>query len=163
MSLDQFCRGELVSVTTTTTVEDIAREMKKFCVGSVVVTLAEGDRFTPVGIVTDRDLATRCLAEGRDPKIAVASDVMSHEVVVLRREASSISALKLMADQKVRRLVLIDDQGTACGLVSSDDLVRALAEQAEDVSLQLKLLATTISVQTGSYLRRRVHDFTRMA
>lgn len=107
------------------TVERVAGQMRDGHVGSVVVVRAG----RPIGIVTDRDLAMRVLAEGRDPRGTPVRDVMSRAPCTIADHRSIDSALHALRDAGVRRLPLVDAQGELVGIVTSDDLVKLLAEE----------------------------------
>lgn len=80
---------------------------------------------SPLGILTDRDLRSRVLAEGLGPETPVAA-VMTQPVITLGADASSLDALLLMSERRIRHLPLVEE-GAVVGLVAASDLVRAQA------------------------------------
>lgn len=108
---------------------DVACRMRDYRVGCVVVT--RGAR--PIGIVTDRDLAIRVVAEGRDPKATPVSDVVTYEATTLSREAGVETAVRLMRERGVRRLPIVTDDGRIVGIVTADDLTVLLAQQLAEL------------------------------
>jgi CBS domain-containing protein len=104
------------SVAPDTLLDVAARRMRDENVGCLPV--AEGDRL--VGMVTDRDLVVRALAEGR-PRMAV-SEIMSSEVLCCHADQPVEEAARLMEEHGVRRLVVLDREDRPVGVVSLHDL-----------------------------------------
>ena len=94
-----------------------ARAMAEDDIGDVLV--VDGDRLH--GIVTDRDIAIRVVAEGRDPESTALRDVCSTGLVTLSPDESVDEAARVMAEQAVRRLPIVHD-GRPVGIVSLGDL-----------------------------------------
>lgn len=124
MPIDDLARSDVVTADPSTPVTDIAAKMAEEGVGSVVVT--NGD--TPVGIVTDRDLTVRVLAEGADPTAHTASDVMTSDLCTADRDAGFYSATDTMAEHGVRRLPVCEGD-TLVGIITADDLNELLADE----------------------------------
>jgi CBS domain-containing protein len=97
-----------------------AEIMRDQDVGSVVVT--EGDDVC--GIVTDRDIAVRAVAAGRDPNETKVAEVCNRDVVSLSPDQSIDDAIRLMRDENIRRLPVLEG-GKAVGIVSLGDLAIA--------------------------------------
>jgi CBS domain-containing protein len=98
---------------------DVARQLSRERVGSVVVVDGEG---RPVGIVTDRDLRRRVVAEGRDPGSIDAGAIMSAPLIAIRPSAFAFEAVLEMTRHHIRHLVVVDDT-RAVGVVSSRDIM----------------------------------------
>ncbi|MBW8805821.1 MAG: CBS domain-containing protein [Catenulisporales bacterium] len=109
--------GSPVRVRPDTTVGDAAKLMREQGIGTVLV--ADGDRL--VGVVTDRDLVVRVLAEehGADAKVVGA---YSSEPVCVSPEDDVVVALDLMRTKAIRRLPVVEDDGRPIGIVSLGDL-----------------------------------------
>ena len=99
------------------TVADAAREMRDGDVGSVVVV----ENGTVAGIVTDRDIAVRVVAQGLDPDATRVSEVATMRPVTLTIDQSVDDAIRLVREQDVRRIVVVQDD-RAAGIVSLGDL-----------------------------------------
>jgi CBS domain-containing protein len=84
--------------------------------------VVEGDRL--VGTLTDRDIAIRVVAEGRDPESTTVKDVASTDVVTIDPEQELDEALRLMADHQVRRLPVVEEDGRVVGVVAQADVAR---------------------------------------
>lgn len=114
---------EAVTVAPDATAHEIAEVMDEESVGSVVVVDASG---APLGIVTDRDLARRVVAAGRDPEGTHARDVMTDKLVVAGHGESLPHMIELCRTHAIRRLPVVKD-GRVASVVSIDDMVFQLA------------------------------------
>ena len=91
-----------------------------------IAPVVEGDRL--VGVLTDRDIAVRVVAEGLDPEKVKVSEVASRDVVTLDPQQDLDEALRLMARHQVRRLPVVEEDGRLVGVVAQADV----AQQGED-------------------------------
>jgi CBS domain-containing protein len=99
------------------TVADAAREMRDGDVGAVVVV----ENGAVAGIVTDRDIAVRVVAQGLDPDATRVSDVATMNPVTLTVDQTVDDAIRLVREQDVRRIIVVQD-GRPAGIVSLGDL-----------------------------------------
>jgi CBS domain-containing protein len=99
------------------TLTDAAREMKSDDIGAVLVE----DGGSVSGILTDRDIVVRAIAEGRDPSSTKVGDVASRDVKTLTPDSSVEDAIKIVREQHVRRIPVVQN-GRAAGIVSIGDL-----------------------------------------
>jgi len=106
-----------VSMAATESVSTAARAMKEHGIGAVLI-IADG-RFS--GLVTDRDIAVRVLAENRDPVTTRLGDICSTELAVLGPDDDVEQAIRLVRQLAVRRIPVVQD-GIAVGVVSVGDL-----------------------------------------
>jgi CBS domain-containing protein len=95
----------------------VAKAMKDRDVGSLIVT----EQGTVTGIVTDRDIVIRGIAEDADPQTARVGDIATEELTALSPDDSVEDAIRAMRDQDVRRLPVVEG-GNAVGIVSLGDL-----------------------------------------
>jgi CBS domain-containing protein len=84
--------------------------------------VVEGDRL--VGTLTDRDIAIRVVAEGRDPDSTKTKDVASKDVVSVDPQQDLEEALRLMSEHQVRRLPVVEEDGRVVGVVAQADVAR---------------------------------------
>ncbi len=105
--------------------QDAAQRMRDVDVGL----LAVYDGSELLGVLTDRDLVVRVVAQGLDPSKTAVSDAMSPGLFRCREDDALSDALDQMATHHVRRLVVVDVRGEAVGLISVDDAARVEAEQ----------------------------------
>jgi len=108
--------------------------MRRQNVGSIVV--EQGGE--PVGIVTDRDLVTRVLADEINPASVTVASVMSRFPVFLSEQRDLGEALRLMSEMSVRRLPVVDANGRLLGMLSLDDVLVELAGQLGHVKELLR-------------------------
>ena len=108
-----------------TPVTEIAQRMRDLDVGSIPV--GENDRL--IGMVTDRDIICRCVADGRDAGKLTARDVMTKGIVYCRDQDSIDDALGIMESKQVRRLPVIDDNKRMVGILSFGDISHAASPQ----------------------------------
>jgi CBS domain-containing protein len=101
------------------TIREAAEVMKDFDVG-VLPVCDDDDRL--VGMLTDRDIAVRAVAEGKDPRTTRASDIMTPEVVYCFEEQDVVDAAKLMEAKQIRRLVVLNSDKRLVGILSLCDL-----------------------------------------
>jgi CBS domain-containing protein len=105
-----------VTLPATATVADAAQCMRDQSIGDVLV--SDNGSF---GIVTDRDIAVRVVAAGKDPKQAKLADCCSKDVATVPPDAAISEAARLMRDKAIRRLPVIEN-GKPVGMVSIGDL-----------------------------------------
>jgi CBS domain-containing protein len=84
--------------------------------------IVQGDRL--VGTLTDRDIAIRVVAEGRDPESTTVREVASTDLVTIDPEQSLDEALRLMAQHQVRRLPVVEEDGRLVGVLAQADIAR---------------------------------------
>ena len=102
------------------TVVEAARVMKQTDAGVVPVT--ENGRLA--GMVTDRDIAIRVVAEGKDPQSTPVREVASKNLVTVDPQQDLDEALRLMAQHKVRRLAVVEEDGRLVGVLAQADVAR---------------------------------------
>jgi len=124
-----------VSIAADAPLRAAAERMEDRAVGCLVVLDEDGHT---AGLVTDRDLVVRALAESRDVDRLRVADVMSAPAVVASPEENVDVLLGRMWRRGIRRLPLVDDDGTPIGLVSLDDLVEHLVDEMSDLSQDLR-------------------------
>jgi CBS domain-containing protein len=115
-------------VTPETSVREAARIMKEEGVGVLPVVERDGsDRL--VGIVTDRDIAVRHVAEGHDAASCPVSEAMTSNVRTARENDDVSDVMDLMGKEQVRRIPVVDDRGSLVGIVAQADIVREARDE----------------------------------
>jgi len=99
----------------------VANIMKQKDVGSVPVVESDGSRRL-VGIITDRDIVVKAIAEGRSAEAATVKDAMTPNPVSCREEDDVDHALKLMKERQVRRMPIVDSAGLLTGIIAQADV-----------------------------------------
>lgn len=108
----------------TTSVTDIAKLMKKEDIGCVPI--GENDRL--IGMVTDRDITVRGVANGGDLTSQTARDVMTKDIVYCTENEDIADAVHLMENKKLRRLPVINDEKRLVGMLSLGDVAHAASQ-----------------------------------
>ena len=108
---------------------DAAKLMIKNRVGSVV--LVDGDG-KPIGIVTERDLLRKVSASNKPAKDIAVKNIMSSPVISIKAYDSVETAAAVMAKRKVKRVVVVEEDGSCAGVLSTTDIVRKLARILAD-------------------------------
>ena len=116
-SIREIMTADPRTVASGATVAEAAREMRDGDVGSVVI--VESGKVT--GIVTDRDIAVRVVAQGLDPDATRVSEAGTMRPVTLTVDQTVDDAIRLVREQDVRRIIVLQD-GRAAGIVSLGDL-----------------------------------------
>jgi CBS domain-containing protein len=128
MKVSDCCVRKVEVVGPRRSVSEAARQMKEAAVGTLIVVDELG---RPLGIVTDRDLVLRFLADSGDPSRTPVERVMSGPVAWIHEETTLESALEEMTRLRVRRLVVVDGRERLVGLVALDDaLMRELGPES---------------------------------
>ena len=115
----------VMAVELNSTVKDCAKAMAKRGVSCAVITQGRA----AVGIVTERDLVSKILADAIDPKNVLVRDIMSTPLITVAPEATLAEASGLMAQYRIRRLAVVGGDGSLVGIVTTGDIARSLAEK----------------------------------
>jgi CBS domain-containing protein len=78
----------------------------------------------PLGVITDRDITCRIVAQGKNPLELTVADAMTAPAATVYRDTDVDECVRLMEENQVRRMVVIDDDGTVCGIIAQADLAR---------------------------------------
>jgi len=116
---------DVKTATPSLSLTDAAKLMKQEDVGSVPV--VDGERL--IGVLTDRDIVVRGIADGSDPHAVTAGDIASRDIVTVRPDDDLDEALRLMAQHQVRRLPVVDD-GHLVGVLAQADVAHEAKEKA---------------------------------
>ena len=131
-TLKELMNPNPVTLESNATAVDAARSMKDAAIGDILVT----DKGKLRGIVTDRDLVVRCLAEGKDPGSARLGDVCSPDPVTVGQDEDPARVVQMMKEASVRRIPVVDGDKPV-GVVSLGDL----AEDRDDKSALAEISA----------------------
>lgn len=120
-------------------IKELAERMDEEQLGDIIIVEDE----KPIGIVTDRDIAL-AVARNDDISSLTAADIMTEDPVVIHGDARGFELPETLAEAKVRRLPVVDQDGTLTGIVTLDDLVATIGEEMKDV-------ATVIEAQSPGF------------
>jgi CBS domain-containing protein len=110
-----------VCCTPGTTLDQVARLMSKHDCGQIPV--VDGNE-EPIGVITDRDIVSRVVAESRDPAEHTVGQFMSQPVVTVRAEASLHDVVSTMERHQIRRVPVVDEKGCCVGIIAQADIAR---------------------------------------
>ena len=126
MKVSEVMTSDVQTVSPDQTAREAAAFMLRAEAGSIPVT--EGEKV--VGMITDRDIAVRGVAEGRGPDTPVR-DLMTDHIICARADDNVDDIARRMSEEQVRRLPVLDEDDRLCGIVSLGDLAReARGEEA---------------------------------
>lgn len=117
MMIKDVMTPHVISIQSDKTVADAAKAMKDNDIGDVVVMNGDG----VYGILTDRDIVVRALANGSDPRKAKVGEIASHSLACISPDDTTDRAVELMREKAIRRLPVLKD-GKLVGMVSLGDL-----------------------------------------
>ena len=109
-----------------TPLDEAAQAMRDQSIGDVVVT----DGPTLSGLVTDRDIVVRALAEGLPPQTTTLASIATHELIMIEQSAAVEEAVQAMRERGVRRLLVCDADRNLVGIISLSDLALLPASAA---------------------------------
>ncbi len=127
MRVERIYSRTVVGTSRSSSLESAAALMRKYHVGSLLVTDDPPEDGRALGILTDRDVVVQAVAEGLDTRTLTVGDVMSPGISYIPEKADLHEALEIMRQSGVRRLVVTRDGGKVAGLLSMDDVIDGLA------------------------------------
>lgn len=124
--------------TADTNLQEVAKMMVENDCGCIPIVESEDSKI-PVGMVTDRDITVRAVAEGNNPLDLTAGDVMTPSVVAVTPETSLEECCNIMEDKQIRRIAVVDGNGACCGILAQADIAanageHTTAEVVQEVS-----------------------------
>ena len=140
MKIRDIMTDSVIQVDPDETVEVAARTLAQHNIGILPVCESSGKL---CGLVTDRDMVTRCIASGKAPSRTKVRDVMTGQVIAAQPDMEAGVAAHLMGRQQVRRLPVLED-GKLCGMVSLGDLAKS-EESIMDAADALMDITSNIS------------------
>ena len=131
MKVSEVMTSDVQTVTPDQSARDAASFMLRAEAGSIPVT--EGDKV--IGMITDRDIAVRGVAEGRGPDTPVR-ELMTDHIICAREDDNVQDVARRMSEQQVRRLPVLDAEDRLCGIISLGDLAREATGEASHDALE---------------------------
>lgn len=128
MSAGRICSRIIATASPDESIRTAAHRMAEYDVGTLVV-LKENRGSHAVGLITDRDIAIRCVAENRSPDHALVSEIMTTPAHSVSDDTPIEEALAKMADVGTRRLVVTGEGGRVAGILTLDDILDLLTRE----------------------------------
>ena len=126
MQVREIMSPNVTSCAPESTLQEAARLMEEQDCGAIPV--AEKGTGKLVGIVTDRDIACRAVAQGRNPQQTLVRECMSPTVATAQPDMNVEMCCQIMEKEQVRRVPVVDASGKCCGIVAQADLARRASE-----------------------------------
>lgn len=136
--IGELATPEVVTVTRDLSMQRAARVMREENVGSLIVIEESGGTRKPVGILTDRDIVFELVALDLDADDVTVGDLMSLDLVVVEETEDFSTTLRLMGEQGIRRIPVVDRDGGLVGIFALDDALELLTGQLEDILLLMR-------------------------
>ena len=138
MNVREVMTADPACCTADTPLAEVAKMMVDCDCGAIPVVDSQ-DSKKPVGMITDRDITIRTVAEGKNPLDLTASDAMTVNVMTVNPETSLEECCNLMEEHQIRRVVVVDNKGACCGMIAQADIAinaddRKTAEVVQEVS-----------------------------
>jgi CBS domain-containing protein len=149
MTIGDVCYRDAIYTFERSSIVDAARLMRLHHIGSVVVVEETmGERYQPIGMLTDRDIVVELVAKNRNPREVTVRDLMTRPAVVARENDDLLMSIQVMREHGIRRLPVVDRQNYLIGIVSMDDLLGLLANELSELTR-----VTLVSRSTEARLR----------
>ena len=133
---------DLVTSTPEDTITEVAQLMKNEDIGPVLV-VDNDDSKTLVGIITDRDIVLKVIAEGKDPKPTRVGEVMSKKLVTCRPDDNVDVAIDAMAHYQLRRIPVVEDNMKLVGIISQADVATRVDKPEKTAEVVKKISEET--------------------
>lgn len=128
MQVREIMTDSPASVNPSSSLQEAAEKMRDHDCGALPVVNGEGAS-SPVGIITDRDITVRVVAQGDNPLQGRVKDAMTETAVTVKQDADIQEAERLMEEEKIRRIIVVNDSDECVGIVSQADLALRLNEE----------------------------------
>ena len=121
MNVREVMTADPACCTADTPLTEVAKMMVECDCGAIPVVDSQESK-KPVGIITDRDITIRTVAEGKNPLDLTASDAMTVNVMTVTPETSIEDCCNLMEEHQIRRVAVVDKNGACCGMIAQADI-----------------------------------------
>ena len=143
MLVSDIMKQNVISVTPDAPVSSAARLLSQYNIGALPVCSTDGKLR---GVLTDRDIVTRCVAVEEDPQTMSVKEIMTRACVSVSAGDDLLEAVQRMADKQIRRLPVTDKSGKVSGMLSLADIAKSsafkmeAAEALSDITANIKKL-----------------------
>ena len=134
MHIGEICSRDVVCTDAQTPVAAVAKLMRQYHIGDVIVTRTDGAKRVPLGIVTDRDIVLSVVAAEIAPGSLTVGEIMSERLATAGEEEDVFETIQRMRNIGVRRMPIVDAEGALAGIVSIDDIIEVLAEEMTELA-----------------------------
>lgn len=136
MAIGEYCKRDVVLAAPTESILTAARRMNEHHVGDLVLAEPVGDeRYRPVGIVTDRDIVLKLVANNETAlEHLQVGDIQLRGLITARENEEVFEVIGRMRHFSIRRMPVVDDEGLLVGIISADNLLGILADNLRALS-----------------------------
>lgn len=138
MKVRELMTRNPATCTRDTRLDEVARMMVEHDCGAIPVVESNGQSGKPAGIITDRDITTRIVAQGKNPLEKTVRDAMTSSAVTVSVDEDIQECADIMEEKQLRRMIVVDESGNICGIVAQADIARhredLAGELVEEVS-----------------------------
>ena len=150
MQVREIMTDEPACSTPDASLQQVARMMVDQDCGEIPIVESKTSK-RPVGVVTDRDITTRTVAQGRNPLEMTARECMTTPVVTVTPDMEVESCCQILEQHQVRRVPVVDERGRICGMVSQADIAKHATER------ETAEVVRSISQPAGTTTRTRYY------
>lgn len=119
MRVKEIMTSNPTCCTPETSLKDVAKMMLDHDCGEIPVV---DDKRKPMGVITDRDIVCRAVAKGKDPSRTFVKDCMTKPCITIHPEKTVEDCCKILEENQIRRIPVVDEKGSCCGMVSQADI-----------------------------------------
>ncbi len=130
MKAAELMTPDPITVERGTTISDVARELREHDIGIVPIVESRGDRRL-LGVITDRDVAVRCVAAGHEPHQCAVDQHMTRDVHAVHAGDDVATVMDVMKSAQVRRVPVLDAKDRVIGIIAQADLARAAKRRSD--------------------------------
>jgi len=134
MRVGDICNREVVVIDEERSIKEAAMVMREYHVGDVLIVREQYGKQTPVGILTDRDIALGIVANGTDPESVSVGDAMSSDLTTVSEDDDLMHVIEVMREHGIRRVPVTDPEETLVGILTVDDVLDLLSEILIDLA-----------------------------
>lgn len=133
MLTGEYCSREVTIIGRSESIAKAAKLMRENHVGDVLVVDSNNGERLPIGILTDRDIVIKVLAEDLDINMVTLEDIMSFKLITVKENDDLMSTIKRMRSYGIRRIPVVNDRGGLVGVLAVDDILDVITEQLMDI------------------------------
>jgi len=138
LKVGNYCRRKVITCSQADRLTDAAATMQRHNISSLVVCAAE----KPLGILTDRDLRNKVVAQGLAPGNLAVADVMSSPVITISEDEYLFEALHRFSRHRIHRLVVTGPTGELAGIITDSDILRVQTRSPQQLVREIEEAAT---------------------
>lgn len=127
MQVKEIMSEKIACCTRNTNLQEAARMMVEHDCGALPVVESERNH-KPVGVITDRDIVCRAVAEGKNPLEMTVADCMTDSCITVSPDSTLEECCQILEQHQIRRVPVVDQKGECCGVVSQADIARQAPE-----------------------------------